>query len=398
VSRVTAFEFAITPLIVFGSGTLARLGELAARLGRRAYLVTGRSALARAGTTERIEELLRARRVSVASRQAVGGEPDTTVVDQGCRSAREAGCDLVVGVGGGSVLDAAKAIAGLLTNGGEALDYLEVVGRGRKLERPAAPFVAVPTTAGTGSEVTKNAVLADPATGTKASIRHEHLLPRVALLDPELTRTLPPEVTAGSGLDALIQLVEPYVSRRDHPLIDALALPGIRRAASALPRAYADGNDAEARADMMLAANWSGMALAHCGLGAAHAFSGPLGGSFPIAHGMACAATIPYVISANLRVAERTPGGDRTIRRYAEVARAMGLREGRTEIETARGAGERMWELCREMKVPTLGAIGVTREAFPDLVRRAMRTSSMKANPVDLGEEDLIWILERAMG
>ena len=273
-----------------------------------------------------------------------------------------------------------------------------MVGRVRKLEKPSVPCIAVPTTAGTGSEVTRNSVLADPATGTKASVRHEHLLPRVALLDPTLTHSLPREVTARTGLDALIQLIEPYVSRRENPMIETLALEGIRRAARALPRAWADGEDAAARADMMLAALWSGMALAHCGLGAAHAFAGPLGGSFPIAHGMACAATMPYVMAANLRVAERSPGGAETIRRYANVARAMGLPEDTSDLATARGGVRRMDALCSELGVPRLRAVGVTAEAIPDLVARAKRTSSMQANPVDLGDEDLTEILKQALG
>ena len=391
------FEFASAPLIVFGEGSLDRLGEHAARLGRRAWLVAGATALERAGVLDHVESLLAAAGVS-AARQSVATEPDTTIVDRGARDATAAGCDLVIGIGGGSVLDTAKAVACLMTNGGESLDYLEVVGHGRKIEKPSAPFIAVPTTAGTGSEATRNAVLADPASGTKASLRHEYLLPRVALLDPALTHSLPREVTARTGLDALIQLIEPYVSRRDHPFIDVLAPEGIRRAAQALPRVWADGGDAAARADMMLAALWSGMALAHCGLGAAHGFAGPLGGSFPIAHGLACAATIVPVMEANLRSAERDPNGTRTIRRYADVARAMGLPEGASFLSTARAGVERMRELCVTMRVPALRSVGVTAEAIPDLVARAKRTSSMKANPVDLSDEELAGILERALG
>ena len=390
------FEFSTTPLIVFGAGTLDRLPEQAARLGRRAWLVTGESALERAGVLGRVEKRL-ADAGLTAARQAVKGEPDTAVVDRGNRAALDAGCDLVIGIGGGSVLDAAKAVACLMANGGEALDYLEVVGHGRPIERPSVPFIAVPTTGGTGSEVTRNAVIADSASGTKASIRHEHLLPRVALLDPTLTHSVPPRVTASTGIDALIQLIEPYVSRCANPMIDALAIEGIRRAARALPRAYADGGDAEARADMMLAAAWSGMALAHCGLGAAHAFAGPLGGSFPIVHGIACAATMPHAMAANLRVAEREAAAE-TIRRYANVARAMGAAAGGDDLDGARAGIERMRELCRELRIPALGSFGVTAQAIPDLVARARRTSSMKANPVDLTDRDLAEILELAIG
>jgi len=390
------FESSTAPLIVFGPGSLDQLGGHASRFGNRAWLVTGSEALERAGAMERVEAQLRSHGVSSA-RQVVSAEPDLETIDRGHRNAREAGCDHVIGIGGGSVLDTAKAVAVLLGNGGEAIDYLEVVGRGRKLDQPGLPCIAVPTTAGTGSEVTRNSVIADPVNHTKASMRHEHLLPRVALLDPTLTWGLPAAVTARSGLDAMIQLIEPYVSRRSHPMIDVLALEGIRRSARALPRAYANGHDAEARADMMLAANWSGMALAHCGLGACHALAGPLGGSYPIAHGMACAATIPYVIAANLRACERDPNGPETIRRHEDVARAMGLSEGRTPLETAGKAAEHMGQLIRELEVPNLAAAGVSRAAFPDLIARAKRTSSMQANPVDLTDEELNEILERAM-
>lgn len=392
-----AFEFATTPRVWFGPGALERLGEHAARHGRRALLVTGAGALERAGVVARAVASLAAAGVG-AERLAFAGEPDTLVVDRGARAARAAGCDLVVGLGGGSALDAGKAIACLLGNGGEALDYLEVVGRGRPVARPPAPFIAVPTTAGTGAEATRNAVVADAASGVKASIRHESLLPRVALLDPALTHSLPPDVTARTGLDAIVQLIEPYVSSRDHPMVDALALEGLRRAAPALPRAYADGGDAAAREDLMLAALWSGIALSHCGLGAAHALAGPLGGAFPVPHGVACAATMPFAMAANLRAAGRAPGGEATVRRYADVARALGAAGGEGDPEAAAAGAERMRELCELLNVPKLAAYGVTRDAIPALVERAQRTSSMKANPVALTAADLAGVLERAIG
>lgn len=389
------FELATTPLVQFGAGVLERVGVHAASLGRRAWLITGAGALERSGVVARVEALLAASGVDVV-RQRVAGEPDTAVADDGARGAREAGCDLVIGLGGGSVLDAAKAVACLMANGGEALDYLEVVGRGR-IPESSAPVLAIPTTAGTGSEATRNAVLAEPRSGVKASIRHASLIPRVALLDPTLTHSLPRPVTAGTGLDALIQLVEPYVSRRRHPMLETLALDGIRRAAVALPRAYADGDPA-AREQMMLVAWWSGMALAHLGLGASHALAGPLGGSFPIAHGLACAATMPHVMAANLRVAAREAPGGETIRRYADVARAMGVTDSGSELDTARAGAEAMRRLCRELSVPSLRSAGVTPAAFPDLVARARRTSSYRSNPVDLADEDLTGILEAALG
>jgi len=397
VSAAPRFEFATGPLAVFGEGAIGRLGELAARYGRRAWLVTGTGALERSGVVAAAIANLESAGVALAGRQKVAGEPDTAIVDAGAREARGAGSDVVVGLGGGSVLDTAKAVACLLGNGGEALDYLEVVGRGKPVTKPSAPFVAVPTTAGTGSEATRNAVLADAASGTKASIRHESLLPRVALLDPALTHGLPPGITARSGLDAIVQLIEPYVSKRANPMVDALALEGLRRAAPALPRAYADGDDAEARADLLLAAYWSGIALAHCGLGVAHAFAGPLGGSFPVPHGLACAATIPFAMEANLHAARRA-GDAETVRRYADVARAMGAAGEEADDEAADAGAERMRELCELLNVPKLSVFGVTREATADLVARARKTSSMKANPADLSDEELAGVLEAAIG
>jgi alcohol dehydrogenase class IV len=391
------FEFATTSQIVFRPGAIHQLGEHAARFGRRAWLVTGGDHIERAGIVGRAMERLVAAGVD-AVRLPVATEPDTRLVDGGVRAARAAGCDLVVAVGGGSALDAGKAIAFLAANGGECLDYLEVVGRGKKTERPSLPFIAVPTTAGTGSEVTRNAVIADPASGMKASIRNDYLFPRLALLDPLLTHSLPAEITASTGLDALIQLIEPYVSRRHHPMIDPVAIEGIRRAAPALPRAYATPDDAPAREAMMLAAMWSGMALAHCGLGASHGFAGPLGGSFPIPHGFACAVTLPHVMEANLAAALRAPDGTRTVNRYADVARALGAPEGRSAADTARAGVEIARNLCSLLQVPSLSRFGVTRAAIPDLVANAKRTSSMKANPVDLSDEEMAGILEKAIG
>jgi len=386
------FGFAVPTAIEFAAGAIDRVGAIAAAYGTRVCLVTGVRSLARGGVRERITDLLAA---PVAVHETVAAEPDTAQVDRATRAVRSAGCDLVIAVGGGSVLDTGKAIACLAAHDGEALDYLEVVGRGQPLTRPSLPLIAVPTTAGTGSEVTHNAVLADPATATKASLRHPSMAPRVALLDPLLTHSLPPEVTARTGLDALIQLIEPYVSRRIHPLIDPLALDALGRAAVALPRAFDAPDDGSARADMMLAAMISGIALAHCGLGAAHAFAGPLGGSYPIPHGIACAAVIPHVMAANLEVAAES-GDTGTVRRHADVGRALGAGAGE-EFSAAREGIERMERLCQSLAVPGLASFGVTPAAFPDLIARARRTSSMRANPVELDDARMTTILTRSL-
>ena len=244
---------------------------------------------------------------------SVLGEPTLATARDGVAAARKAGCDQVIGLGGGSALDAAKAIATLLTNGGDPLDYVEVIGRGQPIAAPAAPLIAIPTTAGTGSEVTRNAVLASPEDGMKVSLRSLHMLPRVALVDPDLLLGLPPAVLASGGLDALSQLIEPFTSLRANPITDALAREGISRAAVALPRAHAAATAGEAiapgdREALALASLFGGLCLANAGLGAVHGFAAPLGGSFAAPHGAVCAALLPSVLRVNLRaLAARAP-------------------------------------------------------------------------------------------
>jgi alcohol dehydrogenase class IV len=233
----------------------------------------------------------------------IHGEPTVDLVRHGTRLARDTGCDLVIALGGGSAIDAGKAIAALLANGGDPLDYLEVVGQAKPLSRPSAPFIAIPTTAGTGSEVTRNAVLASPEDGVKASLRSPHMLPALAVVDPELTLDLPQALTASTGLDALTQLIEPYVSNRANPMTDLYCVEGLRVAASALRRAWRDGHDLAARTDMSFASLLGGLALANAGLGAVHGFAAPLGGMFDAPHGALCATLRLHASS----LAARTP-------------------------------------------------------------------------------------------
>ncbi len=307
------FEFATATRIVFGEGTVATLPELVRSFGVRPLVVTGASSKRAAWLVSALS----------AQTLAVPGEPTVDLIRDGVRRVREAGCDVVVSLGGGSAIDAGKAIASVATNGGEPLDFLEVVGKGRTLEAAPLPFIAVPTTAGTGSEVTRNAVLASPEHGVKASMRSPMMLPRVALIDPELTYALPPAVTANTGLDALTQLIEPYVSARANPLTDALCVEGIGRAAGALGRAYRDGTDSEARRDMALASLFGGLALANAGLGVVHGFAAPLGGSWNAPHGALCAALLPHGMAANiaaLRAACAAPSVPGTLRRPSAPA------------------------------------------------------------------------------
>ena len=382
------FEFATATRVLFGPGVLRDAGTAAREFGRHAFVVTGREPR----RAEHLLDLLAAENVA-ATTFALAGEPTTDVVIAAAAQARAAKCDLVVGFGGGSPLDAAKAVAALLTNHGGLLDYLEVIGRAQPLIHPAAPCVTIPTTAGTGAEVTRNAVLASPAHQLKVSLRSSHMLPRLALVDPELTHGLPPALTASTGLDALTQLIEPFVSSRANPLTDGLCAEGIRRAARSLRLAFHDGRFAAAREDMALASLFGGLALANAGLGAAHGFAAPIGGMFPAPHGAVCAALLPHVMAANLRAARaRLPGGE-TLRRYTEVAHLLTGDFAATAEDGVRWVRA----LVAELQIPGLRVYGVAAEHVSILVERAAQASSMKSNPLPLTAGELADILVRAL-
>ena len=310
-----AFEFATAGRIVAGAGRAAELPDVVAGLGSRVLVCTG-------ADPARHESLLAGLGLPAAV-FPVAGEPTAELARTGAAAAREHGADVIVAIGGGSVIDLGKAVAMLLANGGDPLDYLEVVGSGQKITRLAAPCVAVPTTAGTGAEVTANAVLAVPGHRLKASLRSPLMIPRVALVDPELTVSCPPPVTAASGLDALTQCLEPFVSVRATPLTDGLAREGLRRAATGLRAAHADGGDLAARTDMAMCALLGGMALANAKLGAVHGLAGVIGGTADVPHGMACAALLAPVIEANVRTLRSAAPGSSALDRYAEAAQLL---------------------------------------------------------------------------
>ncbi|HVZ64266.1 MAG TPA: iron-containing alcohol dehydrogenase [Lacunisphaera sp.] len=382
------FEFATAGRIIVGPGTLREIGPAAKTLGRRAFVVTGRDT----SRARSLFGLLAAEAIEIMP-CPLAGEPTVDAVVAATNRARDAGCDFVIGFGGGSALDAAKAIAALLPNPGDPLEFLEVVGRGRTLPRPAAPCIAIPTTAGTGSEVTRNAVLAVPAAAQKVSLRHASMLPRVALVDAELTRGLPPALTAATGLDAVTQLIEPYVSNRANPFTDGLCAEGLRRAARSLRRAFHDGSEVAAREDMAVASLLGGLALANAGLGAVHGFAAPIGGMFPAPHGAVCAALLPHVMRANIAAARsRAPGPD-TLRRYEDVARWL------TAAATARPEDGVVWveSLVADLRIPRLAAYGVTSSDFDAIAAKAAQASSMKANPVPLNGDELRGILAAAL-
>lgn len=376
------FDFATATRIIFGEGTAAGLPELVRSFGNRPLVVTGTS-------SERAAWLVSA---LSAETLAVPGEPTVDLVREGSRRVREAACNVVVSLGGGSVIDAGKAVASVATNGGEPLDFLEVVGKGRAIDAAPLPFIAVPTTAGTGSEVTRNAVLASREHGVKASLRSPTMLPKLALIDPELTYALPPALTANTGLDALTQLIEPYVSARANPLTDALCVDGIGRAAGALQRAYHHGADQQARRDMALASLFGGLALANAGLGVVHGFAAPLGGSWNAPHGALCAALLPHGMAANITALRARAPHHPALERYATVARLL---TGRNEASAEDGVA---WvrALCSELNIPALRFWGLQQTDLPGVVEKAARASSMQANPLPLTSQELLAVVSAA--
>jgi alcohol dehydrogenase class IV len=382
------FEFMTAGRIVFGDGALRELPHLAAPFGERALVVTGGDARRAAPVFALLES------VSIAYEVfSVSGEPTVQTAYDGVTKARACAAQLIIGFGGGGALDAAKAIAALATNEGDPLDYLEVVGKAQPLINAPLPYIAIPTTAGTGSEATRNAVLTAEAQRVKVSLRSPLMLPRIALIDPRLTHSLPQQVTASSGLDALTQLIEPFICRRANPMTDALCREGIASVSWALPRAYADGGDAEAREAMAYASLFSGMALANAGLGVVHGFAAPIGGMFGAPHGMICASLLPHGIAANVRAlrAQDDSFARERLARLEEIALLLDA-----DAPEAEATVEALHALCARLNVPPLRALGVQREAFSEIVQKAKASNSMKANPVALSDFELHAILEAA--
>lgn len=383
------FDFATAGRVLFGTGRAREIAELVSGMGRSALVVTGRTPGRAAFLLEDLARL----RVAVSS-VACTGEPDLQTVRDAVAVCLAGRCEAVVALGGGSVLDLGKAVACLATNGGDPLDYLEVVGGGAPILRPSLPLIAAPTTAGTGSEVTRNAVLSVEAQGVKASLRSPLMLPAVAVVDPELTLGLPPDVTAASGMDALTQLVEPFVCTRHNPMTDALCRDGIALAARSLRQAFTLPGDLGARTDMALASLFGGLALANAGLGAAHGIAAVLGGAFHVPHGVACARLVGPVTRANLEALRRRSPESAALARYEEVARLL----NGSGSATAAHAADWLEALCLELQIPPLYGWGVSKADFAAIAEKSLQASSMKANPVRLEALELVGILAREAG
>jgi len=381
------FDFVTAAKIVFGAGALKELGLLAAPLGKHALVVTGKNPNRAASVTD----LLKAQNIDFTV-FATNGEPTVQTARDGVKTAADADCDMVIGFGGGSALDTAKAIAALLTNPGDPLDYLEVIGRGQPIKNASAPFIAIPTTAGTGSEVTSNAVLASPEHQVKVSLRSPLMLAQVALVDSLLTHSSPPDVTAQSGLDALTQVIEPFTSNKANPLTDAICKEAIQRAAGALQKAYERPENAAAREDMALVSLSGGLALSNAKLGAVHGFAGPFGGMFDAPHGGICARLLPFVMDMNVKaLRQRQPESD-YLRRYQQVAQLL------TGDERAAAEDGVKWVylLTQALNVPGLASYGMTDSDLPALIEKATVASSMQGNPIKLTADEMRVILTAA--
>jgi alcohol dehydrogenase class IV len=384
------FEFATATRIIFGPGSVGEVGAACA-----GFCPDGPVLVATGSSHDRALPVL----VQLDERQIpytlfpVTSEPTFDMIRDGLAKARRQGCRVVVGIGGGSVIDAGKAIAILLSNGGDPLEYAEVIGHGKTFRQRSVPYVAIPTTAGAGAEVTRNAVIGSPEHRVKVSLRSPLMLPWLAVVDPGITHSLPPDVTAATGVDALTQLIEPFVSKRANPFVDGLCREGMGRVARSLRRAYENGKDSTAREDMSLAALFGGLALANAGLGAVHGFAAPVGGAFSAPHGAVCASLLPHVIAANVRALQARDPGSSSLQRYEEIARILTGRRDAGALDVAAWTGD----LCRSLSIRTLSAYGLSEADFPALMEKAEVASSMQGNPIRLTDTEMKAVLAKAL-
>lgn len=378
------FEFATASQIIFGNSSVEKVPGIIQGKGRRILLVTGENINRAKPLTKILPPALEVTFFQVTS------EPTIQVINQGVQLARENKVEVITGFGGGSVIDAAKAIAALVPNKGELMDYLEVIGLGRPLLESPLPYIAIPTTAGTGAEVTKNAVIKSLEYNVKVSLRSPLMFPGYAVIDPVLTWSVPQQLTAFTGVDALTHLMETFVSAQPNPFIDLICEDGMKRISRSLKKAFHNGNDGEAREDLSMASMLGGMALANVKLGAVHGFAGPMGGMFPIPHGAVCACLISAVMKTNIEVLQEQ---GQNLVKYDKVAQIL------TGSNLAKAKDGVIWmeNLSGELKIPTLSEFGISEAHFGELVEKAKNASSMKGNPVILNDRQLKQILEQSL-
>jgi alcohol dehydrogenase class IV len=383
--NTTNFEFTTAKRIIFGATSAKKIADNALNLGKRPLIVTGKN-------QDRCKFLLDdfSKKNVKCEIYSVKGEPTTEGVTECLELANRSKADVIIGLGGGSPIDTGKAVSALITNGGRLFDYLEVIGRGNPIENPTIPFIAVPTTAGTGAEVTKNAVIKSHEHSIKVSIRSPFMLPDIAIIDPLLTHSMPKEVTVSTGLDAFTQVIEPYVSNKANVLTDAICKEGIKRISRSLLKAFEDGNDANAREDMCIGSLFGGMALTNAKLGAVHGFAGPMGGMIDAPHGLICGILLPYVIEANIRVLEERDTASTALAKYEKIAKIV------TNKEKARPKDLIQWigELYEKLNMSVLSNVEFKKEQIEELIHKAKETSSMKGNPIELTDKELTEIIK----
>ena len=382
------FEFGTATRIIFGPGRVNSIGKLVDGIGKRALILAGGPK----DISDRLVNLLEPHGVT-CSFITINQEPTIDRIRELVELANQMSPDFVIGIGGGSTIDSAKATAAMLTNSGDVTDYLEIIGLNRPLLNPSLPLIAIPTTAGTGSEVTRNAVLDSPSNHIKVSLRSSYLFPRISLVDPELTLSVPSEITAYTGLDALTQLIEPFTCLKPNPLTDALCIEGIQHVARSLFQAYDHGDDIHAREDMSIASLFSGLALANAKLGAVHGMAAPIGGEIRSAHGAICAVLLPHVMEANLKaLTERTPNHP-VLDRYTTISKIL---SGNSEATAEMGI-QWVHNFCKHAKIPQLSTYGLSKESFGVIIENSMKASSMKGNPIILSEPELRNILQKSL-
>lgn len=383
-------EFYTPGKIIFGSGGLSQVGVESKRLGNKVLVVLGRNAMKKSGTLDRLTRLLKENNLEYTIYENIPSDPTVETVDTGASLARKGSCNLVIALGGGSVLDTGKAISAMVTNEGSVADYHEIEGKGKKFQHKTLPFIAIPTTSGTGSEATRNAVITNTKLGLKKSIRDLWLIPEVALVDPELTLSLPPHITAICGGDALTQCIESYLGKKSQEITDALALHAIGLIGKSLVKAVKEGENLEARKDIAMAALLSGLCLSNSGLGAAHALSHPLGIYYKIPHGLSCAVLLPYVMEYNLPVVNK---------KLAKIAQSLGEDLSLlSETEAAQRAVEKIKEILSAIGIKkNLSEWEIKKEDFSQLINGA-QGGSLNNNPRDTSDEDLIKLLYKMTG
>lgn len=380
------FEFATATRIIFGKGSAKKLAEQVKYAGKHPLFLLGPQKVG----ANLIDSLTQ---IDGAEVVVVPGEPTLPFLLETIAFAKAKKCDFVVSIGGGSVIDSGKALSALLVNPGDIMDYLEVVGKALPLKQKGVPFFALPTTAGTGAEVTRNAVIDVPEKSVKVSLRSPYLYPDLAMIDPELTYSVPPTVTASTGMDAFTQVLEPYVSIKANFMTDVFCREGLTRIGRSLVKAYQNGADEAAREDMAWGSLLGGLSLANAGLGAVHGFAGPIGGMFHAPHGAICAALLAPVTEMNIKVLKEKHPQHPAINRYREISKWITGKDQGDEkllVDTLR-------EVTRQLNILPLSAYDIDAKDIPLIVEKSQVASSMKGNPIVLDKEALAEIIQSAL-